>query len=42
MDESVTGIPSSARAGAVEEHLDTALNSCRYVFQAIARTRDLV
>ena len=38
---SVTGIPSSAWAGAVEKHLDAAINTRRDVFQTIARAGNL-
>src|SRR5271166_3908026 len=41
IDNTVTGIPSTARAGAVDKHLDAAINTRRDVFQTTARTGKL-
>ena len=39
INDSVPGIPSAARAGAIEKHLDTTINSRRSLFQAAASAR---
>jgi len=42
IDNAVTGIPSAARAGTIEKHLDAAINARRDVLQATATARNLV
>ena len=42
IDDSVPGVPSSIRAGTINQHLDPTLNAERDFFQPTARARDLV
>jgi hypothetical protein len=41
IDNAVTGIPSSSRAGTIEQHLDPTLNTERDWFQTAARAGKL-
>jgi len=41
IDNAVTGVPSSARAGTIEQHLDPTLNTERHWFQTAARAGKL-
>jgi hypothetical protein len=42
VDDAVSGVPSSSRAGTIEKHLDAATNPRRDLLQVAARARDLV
>jgi hypothetical protein len=42
IDNAVTGIPSSARACAIHQHLNATRDPERDLFQTTARTRELV
>jgi hypothetical protein len=42
IDNAVTGIPPSARAYAIHEHLNTTIDPERDLFQTTASARDLV
>ena len=41
VDSSVTGIPTTARAGTIKQHLDPTLNAERDFFQPATRAREL-
>ena len=42
IDNAVARIPSSARTGTIEKHLDAAIDPQRNAFKTIARARNLV
>ena len=42
IDDAVPGIPSTARAGTIKQHLDATLNAERDLLQTTARARELV